>query len=164
MARDPDKPDLRIDISVEAGAWPPTAELRRIAAEASQAALAVVSRKLLPGSELSLVFTDDASMQALNRQWRGKDKPTNVLSFPACDPDGDTPAGPLLGDIVIALETTTREADLEGKPFSHHLTHLIVHGFIHLFGYDHETDSEAREMEELERRALAKLGIGDPYA
>jgi len=115
-------------------------------------------------SELSLVFSDDAAIRKLNAGWRGKDKPTNVLSFPAFSWRRGDPLPPMLGDIAIAAETVRKEADLEGKPFEHHLTHLIVHGFLHLLGYDHETNGEAEEMEGVERRILAALAIPDPYA
>jgi probable rRNA maturation factor len=110
-------------------------------------------------SELAVVLSDDSAVQALNRRWRGIDKPTNVLSFPA----GAAAAG-LLGDIVIAYETTAREATRENKPFTDHLAHLVVHGFLHLLGYDHESDTEAAAMERLERRILAQLHVPDPYA
>ena len=156
--------NCRIEISVEAGEWPPMRELRKMAEQATGAVFEILSPELPPCSELSLVFTDDRSMRELNRQWRGKDSPTNVLSFPGDDLSRVRPAGPLLGDIVVACETCAREARLEGKPFSHHLTHLIVHGLFHLFVYDHENDADANEMEDLERRALARLGVGDPYA
>ena len=114
-------------------------------------------------SELSLVFTDDKAIRALNAQWRAQDKATNVLSFPAFDMAPGYPVPPVLGDIVIAHETVEREAALEMKPFDHHLTHLVVHGFLHLLGYDHEIDEEAEEMEALETRILASLGVDDPY-
>lgn len=115
-------------------------------------------------SELSLVFTDDAQIRTLNAGYRGKDKPTNVLSFPAFPAKRGAPLPPMLGDVVLASETIRREAALEGKPLDHHIAHLIIHGFLHLIGYDHETDAEADEMESLERRALALLAIPDPYA
>jgi probable rRNA maturation factor len=111
-------------------------------------------------SELSVVLTDDAEIKSLNAQWRHKDEPTNVLSFPA------STAGPgprLLGDIVIAYETTAREAEQEAKPLADHLSHLAVHGFLHLLGYDHESDADATVMERLEREILARLGVPDPY-
>ena len=112
---------------------------------------------------VSLLFADDATIRVLNRDWRGKDKATNVLSFPP--PDTGFPEGPEpMGDIALALETVTREANDEGKPFADHLAHLLVHGFLHLAGYDHETDEEAEEMEALERSILATLAIPDPYA
>jgi probable rRNA maturation factor len=118
-------------------------------------------------AELAIMLTDDRGIRTLNRNWRGFDKATNVLSFPALQPTG--PAGPddaprMLGDIAIAFETTRKEADEERKPFDHHLSHLAVHGFLHLIGYDHENDADADAMESLERDILAQLGIPDPYA
>ena len=118
-------------------------------------------------AELAVMLTDDDGIRTLNSNWRGIDKPTNVLSFPALQPTG--PVGPddaprMLGDIAIAYETTRREADDEQKPFDHHLSHLAVHGFLHLIGYDHETDNDAEAMETLEAEILAQLGIPDPYA
>ena len=118
-------------------------------------------------TELAIMLTDDAGIRTLNSNWRGIDKPTNVLSFPALQPTGargpdDAPR--MLGDIAIAYETTRREADEEGKPFDHHLSHLAIHGFLHLIGYDHENDVDAEEMEALEQTILAQLGIPDPYA
>jgi probable rRNA maturation factor len=118
-------------------------------------------------AELAVMLTDDSGIRTLNLNWRGIDKPTNVLSFPALQPPtGREPddAPRMLGDIAIAYETTRREADQEQKPFSHHLSHLAVHGFLHLVGYDHEKDGEAEVMESLERDVLAQLGIPDPYA
>ena len=120
-----------------------------------------------PGeAELAVMLTDDAGIRTLNSNWRGIDKPTNVLSFPALQPTG--PGGPddaprMLGDIAIAYETTRKEADDEQKPFDHHLSHLAIHGFLHLIGYDHEKDDDAEAMEALEQEILAQLGIPDPY-
>jgi probable rRNA maturation factor len=119
-------------------------------------------------AELAVMLTDDAGIRTLNSNWRGVDKPTNVLSFPALRPSTgeacseDIPR--MLGDIAIAYETMRREADDEQKPFDHHLSHLTVHGFLHLVGYDHETDDQAEAMESLETEILAQLGIPDPYA
>ena len=118
-------------------------------------------------AELAVMLTDDAGIRTLNCNWRGIDKPTNVLSFPALQPTGrggpdDAPR--LLGDIAIAYETARMEADDEQKPFEHHLSHLAVHGFLHLIGYDHEKDDDAETMEILEAEVLAQLGIPDPYA
>src|ERR1700675_5113926 len=118
-------------------------------------------------AELAVMLTDDSGIRTLNLNWRGIDKPTNVLSFPALPPTGS--GGPddaprMLGDIAIAYETTRREADDEQKPFDHHLSHLAVHGFLHLIGYDHEKDADAEAMEGLETEILAQLGIPDPYA
>jgi probable rRNA maturation factor len=118
-------------------------------------------------AELAIMLTDDVGIRTLNKNWRGIDKPTNVLSFPALQPTGTPAPGDaprMLGDIAIAYETLRREADDEHKPFDHHLSHLAIHGFLHLVGYDHETDEEAEKMETLEREILAQLGIPDPYA
>jgi len=118
-------------------------------------------------AEVAVMLTDDTGIRTLNRNWRGIDEPTNVLSFPALQPVGargpDDPP-PMLGDIAIAYETLRREANQEAKPFEHHLSHLAVHGFLHLVGYDHENDDDAEAMEGLEREILAQLGIPDPYA
>jgi probable rRNA maturation factor len=121
--------------------------------------------------EISVRFTSDAEVQALNRDYRGKDKPTNVLSFPMADPDliatsadGDE-IEILLGDIVLAHDTCLREAGERGIAPQTHAAHLLVHGTLHLLGYDHETsDADAEAMEDIERRALAGLGIDDPYS
>jgi probable rRNA maturation factor len=118
-------------------------------------------------AEVAVMLTDDATIRTFNKDFRGIDKPTNVLSFPAPDldiADDDEPSPRALGDIAIAYETLRREADEESKPFLHHLSHLAVHGFLHLIGYDHESDKEAEEMEALEVEILAQLGIPDPYA
>ena len=154
--------DISIECSVEAGAWPPEETLRQTAQEAVTAAARRAGHE--GAATLSVLFTDDAEMQALNSRFRGKDKPTNVLSFPAAS--GMLPPGVPrhLGDIALGYETVAREAETEQKPFGHHLTHLVVHGFLHLLGYDHETPEEAEEMEQLEREILEGLAIGDPYA
>ncbi|AZV18057.1 rRNA maturation RNase YbeY [Mesorhizobium sp. M7A.T.Ca.TU.009.01.3.2] len=151
-----------IDISVEAGNWPDEASLTRLVDRAVKAAFAETG--VAGRSELSLVFTDDAHVRVLNAGWRGKDKPTNVLSFPAFPFVQGGPLPPMLGDIVLAAETVAREAALEDKPVENHITHLVIHGLLHLLGYDHETDTEAEAMEAVERAALARLAIPDPYA
>jgi probable rRNA maturation factor len=143
----------------EAGA---EAVIQRAVAAAAEIADAAVGE-----AELAVMLTDDAGIRTLNLNWRGIDKPTNVLSFPALPPTGtvgpdDAPR--MLGDIAIAYETTRKEADDEQKPFDHHLSHLAVHGFLHLIGYDHETDDDAEAMEGMETEILAQLGIPDPYA
>lgn len=154
---------IAIDLALEAGSWPSEAELGALARRAVDAVAAVLAEEPAPESELSLVFTDDAHIRLLNAGWRGKDRSTNVLSFPAF-PHGVRGAfPPLLGDIVLAAETVAREAQAEGKPLVDHIAHLIVHGVLHLIGYDHESDAEAEEMEGLERQILAGLGIPDPY-
>lgn len=120
--------------------------------------------------ELSIVLTDNSTVRTLNRQWRGIDAPTNVLSFPVRDPgqagraSSGRSAPALLGDIVIAYETTRREARAAKRPFGHHLAHLTVHGFLHLMGHDHEAEAQAEAMEALEVAVLARIDVPDPYA
>ncbi|WP_187969528.1 rRNA maturation RNase YbeY [Aquibium microcysteis] len=154
---------VEIALAVEAPGWPDEAELDRLVRRAVEAVVAELALQSSDPTELGVTFTDDAAIRALNAQWRGQDKPTNVLSFPAF-PEGGEAVPPMLGDIVLARETIEREAALDGKPFDHHLTHLVAHGLLHLLGYDHETDDEAEEMEGAERRVLASLAIPDPYA
>lgn len=126
------------------------------------AALDQSGARVTGAAELSILLTDDAEQRELNRQWRDKDAPTNVLSFPQIEPFG--PIAGLLGDISLARETLEREASELDKSFEDHFSHLVVHGFLHILGYDHEDDAEATRMESLETRILANLGIGDPYA
>jgi probable rRNA maturation factor len=129
------------------------------------AAAAAASGAEAGDAELAVMLTDDEGIRALNKDFRGIDQPTNVLSFPAPEIGGRADRAPRpLGDIAIAYETVRREADDERKPFADHLSHLAVHGFLHLIGYDHETDDDADEMEALETEVLAQLGIPDPYA
>lgn len=154
---------MEIDISIEAGDWAGEDVLRILVSRAADAVFAEISQKPPQDTELSLLFTDDAHIRVLNCDWRGMDKPTNVLSFPAIQIAPGDPVPPMLGDIAIAFETVKTEAGLEEKPFDHHLTHLIVHGLLHLLGHDHEDDDEAGMMEELERAILARLAIPDPY-
>lgn len=158
---------LAFDIVVEAGDWPGPRTLKGHVATA----LAAACRRIRPpqGAELAVTFTNDAHIRVLNRQFRRKDKPTNVLSFPMLEREDllDLPAeGPpeLLGDIALALETCTHEAAAKGLALEHHAAHLIVHGLLHLAGHDHEISPEdARAMEIVEIKALALLGIADPY-
>jgi probable rRNA maturation factor len=186
--RDGDRAPL-IEIAVEAGDWPAPAELRRLVESAVTAAVAALSEQSarrdpssappertaaltaserrgasrssgvesLRDREVSILFSDDAHVRTLNAAWRGMDRATNVLSFPQG-------SGPLLGDVILAFETVTHEAALAGKPLMEHMGHLIVHGFLHLLGYDHEQEAEAEEMEALERAALERMGFPDPYA
>jgi probable rRNA maturation factor len=155
---------LHIDIAINADGWPDEDALEQLARKAVGAAASVAPLRMPQEAELSLVFTGDEEMRAINSQWRGVDKPTNVLSFPASEVAPGGMAEQMLGDIVFARETVEREAALEGKRFEDHLTHLMVHGFLHLFGYDHMNEDDAKVMEGLESRALAQLGIADPYA
>ena len=158
------KARIDIDITVEAGAWPQKRALRSLVEKAVSAALREAGSEPEVVSELSVVFSDDAHIRQLNAGWRGKDKPTNVLSFPAFPVKPGEKLPPMLGDIVLAAETVAREAALEGKPLDHHISHLVIHGVLHLLGHDHEDEAEAERMEALERAALARLAIPDPYA
>jgi probable rRNA maturation factor len=166
-----------IDILVRSSLWLQERGIRRVLRDAiAQAASATGS-----GGELAIVLSDDEAVRALNRDWRRKDQPTNVLSFPAVSaserrtpkarqasqerkrpgPASDAPR--CLGDIVIAYETAEREAKAERKPLRDHVAHLAVHGFLHLVGYDHEGDTEAAAMEALEIAALGRIGVPNPY-
>ena len=154
--KDAPAPDAPIiDVAIPCRAWrrslPGAARLARATVRAVLADAAIRS------AEVSLRFSDDEEMRGLNRRWRGKDSPTNVLSFPTGDSHH-------LGDVVLALETVSREASAQGKPLAHHVRHLIVHGVLHLLGHDHQRGRDAARMEDRERRILAGFGVGDPYA
>ncbi len=156
-------PPIAIDILVEAGDWPPESTLSSVASRVLGATIETIRPALAKDAELSLVFTDDAHIRALNRQFRDTDRATNVLSFPSA-PAATARFGVLLGDVVLASETILREAKIEGLAFEAHLAHLIVHGFLHTLGYDHAEEAEAVAMEGLETTILGNLGIADPYA
>ena len=160
MSRSPlRRPALAVDIVVESPLW----KAQRGADAMLRRALAAAAALAPSEGELAVVLTDDSAIRALNRDWRGKDAATNVLSFPAKEARPDRRAPRLLGDIVIAYETVAREAAAEGKPFIHHLAHLAVHGFLHLVGYDHEANEDADAMEGLEIAILARLDVPNPY-
>lgn len=152
---------IAVDVSVEAGDWPDAGGLEGLARAAVDALAAELAMR--GDSEVSLLFTDDDHIRVLNREWRGKDKATNVLSFPAFDLGPGDALPPMLGDVVLAFGTISAEARAEQKQFDHHLSHLIVHGMLHLIGHDHDEPAEAEAMEALERRVLARLAISDPY-
>jgi probable rRNA maturation factor len=155
-----------LEILVVADCWRAEPDAESVIDRAITAAAEFVTADV-GESELAVMLTDDAGIRTLNRNWRGIDKPTNVLSFPALQPRGPRrpdEAPRMLGDIAISYETARNEADEEQKPFDHHLSHLAVHGFLHLIGHDHEKDQEAETMESLEREILSHLGIPDPYA
>jgi len=162
-------PSLALPISevlVVADCWQAAPEAEAAIHRAVATAAGMVDADV-GNAELAVMLTDDAGIRTLNSNWRGIDKPTNVLSFPALQPTGPTGADDvprMLGDIAIAYETSRREADDEQKPFDHHLSHLAVHGFLHLIGYDHGNDDDAETMETLETEILAQLGIPDPHA
>jgi probable rRNA maturation factor len=166
---------VKLEIAVRSKLWQ---KQRTAQSVVRKAVLAAAKAASTAPAELAIVLSHDSAIKTLNRDWRGKNTATNVLSFPAA-PTGPSPkAGkssqksnrkfprptPYIGDIVIAYQTTAREAAAEGKPFRHHLAHLAVHGFLHLLGYDHENDRDAEKMESLERRILERLAVPDPYA
>jgi probable rRNA maturation factor len=151
---------LHIEISRNAESWPEHLDAR--AEQAVREALTQSKARITGASELSIVLTDDAEQRILNRDWRGIDKTTNVLSFPQIEPFG--PVSGLLGDIILAHETLVKEADEQGVSLDDHFTHLVVHGFLHLLGYDHIEDADALVMEGLETQILASLGVANPYA
>jgi len=135
-------------------------KVRGLSARLETAALRALRRgNAPPKAALTVLLSDDAQLQSLNRDFRGKDKPTNVLSFPAAANDDN-----YLGDVALAYEVTREEARAAGKRLADHATHLVVHGVLHLLGFDHVTERQARDMEPLETRILAELGIADPYA
>lgn len=150
------------DILLDDSRWTERLDVDATVNVAVAKALTVTKPKLHPEAEVSFTFSDDARIRALNAQWRGKDSPTNVLSFPATVGEELT-STPLLGDVLLAFETVEREAAEERKLFAHHTTHLIVHGFLHLLGFDHETDDDADVMENYESRILTELGLPDPW-
>ena len=145
--------------AVNSEGWPHG--LDALADRAVFEALAQSKARVTGLAELSIVLTDDAEQQELNRDWRGIDKPTNVLSFPQIEPFGAVTG--IIGDIVLARETLEREAADLDKPFAHHFTHLVVHGFLHILGYDHIDEADALQMEGLEIQILGTLGVPDPY-
>jgi len=153
-------PDL--DVQVTFAAWQDDSEDPQSMTRRVAGALEKHLGQSLKTRELTVRFSSDEEVRALNAQFRGKDAPTNVLSFPA----GDVPEGEPqpLGDIILARETVVREAAEQGKTVADHTCHLILHGMLHLLGYDHGTDAEAEEMEAIERDVLAALDVTDPYA
>jgi probable rRNA maturation factor len=154
---------LAVDVEAASPLWRMIGDAEKIVRDAIEASLELAGARVIGGAEIGVRLTDDSEIRTLNRQWRGVDAPTNVLSFPAVAPD-QVASAPLLGDIVVAYETTQRESNDEDKAFADHFAHLVVHGFLHLLGYDHLEAGEAERMEALERRILARLSIDDPYA
>jgi probable rRNA maturation factor len=143
--------------------WPNEIQLSELSNKCVKSTIKTAGLRLPSEAELSLLFCDDEAIKELNSRFRGIDKATNVLSFPGSDLMPGDVAASALGDIAFALQTVKKEADLEGKQFDHHLSHLMIHGFLHLFGYDHLEDDEAKQMERLEIIALTNLGIENPY-
>ncbi|QCI66187.1 rRNA maturation RNase YbeY [Phreatobacter stygius] len=158
MSYDPlQEAPVQTDIALLSDLWKGLADAEETVHRAVAAAVAHPEVKPPPDAELSVALADDAEVKRLNRDYRAKDKPTNVLSFPATH-------GPMLGDVIIAYETLVKEAADEDIAVSDHLTHLTIHGLLHLLGYDHETEAEAVTMERIETEVLASLGIKDPHA
>jgi probable rRNA maturation factor len=155
--------DLSIEMNINYEGWPDEQNLRDIVTIAVNSVSAAADLAYPDGARLSLLFTDNEHVQRLNSQFRDKDTPTNVLSFPYADIDPGQSANEMLGDIAFAFETISEEAALENKAFDNHLSHLVIHGFLHLFGYDHINNGEANIMEAHEISALATLGIENPY-
>ena len=161
---DPEPPE-RLDVTIveEGGDWSPfpARDETIITAAAALARHPRCSRAR--GAEASIVLGDDALLRSLNHTYRGKDRPTNVLSFPFQPPPG-AEQGRYIGDVVLAATTVAREAGEQGTAPAHHLQHLVIHGLLHLLGFEHETDAQAEVMERLEVQILSALGIDDPYA
>jgi probable rRNA maturation factor len=175
---DPEPPRLALTVLTKAGDWSAFTNGEAAIRAAAEALAAHPRCERAHGAEVCVVLADDAVVRSLNRSYRGKDAPTNVLSFPFQEPPGGSPPDEdgddggattepeprELGDVVLALETVAREAGEEGIAPVHHLQHLVVHGLLHLMGFDHETEAQAEVMEGLEVEILASLGVADPYA
>ena len=160
-------PTLELDVDPS---WGEDVDWERLAASAAAAAASAAPELAQANLLVSLVFGDDAEVQALNKQWRAKDAPTNVLSFPMMSREdvlraaADDANEGMLGDMILAHGVCAREAAEKGVSIEHHAAHLIVHGLLHLAGYEHEAgEAQAQAMEALERKALASMGIADPY-
>jgi probable rRNA maturation factor len=155
-------PAVRIDVQRHAPQWRQVVGAASISRRAAVAAVRLGDVRTCPRAEIAVALADDAMIREANRGWRKKDKVTNVLSFPAVAP-GQIPSALFLGDVIVAYETAAAEAEAEGKPFADHLSHLVVHGVLHLLGYDHMTAAQAELMEARESMILATLGVPDPY-
>jgi probable rRNA maturation factor len=150
---------LSLDLRVADDRWQKLEDVERFATHV----LAAAAARMAQGGEVAVLLTDDAEMHALNKQWRGIDKPTDVLSFPGDGPE--IPGQPqYLGDIAIGYDTALRDAETMGRAFEAHMAHLLIHGFLHLLGYDHIEPEDAKVMEPLEVEMLASLGWDNPYA
>jgi probable rRNA maturation factor len=148
-----------IDIQIQSPLW----DAQPLAAQTVRDAIAAAAATLSTAdNEVSILLTDDKAIRLLNREWRGIDKPTNVLSFPAATTKASVRM-PLFGDIVMAYETLKRECDDEDRIFLHHLAHLTVHGFLHLIGYDHQVEAQAEEMEGFESKIMTRMQMPDPH-
>jgi len=150
-----------VDVVIDAPQWADAFDAEQLALACVNAVMTRGRQLSLPTSEVCLVFTSDSRMRELNLRWRMIDKPTNVLSFPAPANPGSPIAA--LGDVFLGFETIAREAKTQGKTIRDHAAHMIVHGFLHLIGYDHQTDGQADEMESEEIAILAMIGMNNPY-
>jgi probable rRNA maturation factor len=154
VAKQTTKPQVEITILTHDARW------KGLAPTVKRAAEAALAQQKVNKSAVTIVLAEDAEVQALNRDYRGKNKPTNVLSFP----NGEVEEGVRqLGDIILSYDTLAAEAAAQGKPLKHHLTHLTIHGVLHLLGHDHEADAAANRMEAIEITLLARMGIANPY-
>jgi probable rRNA maturation factor len=154
---------LSCDVLIENALWLERLDPEAVVLATVEKTIEIVQPKLHPAAEISVTFSNDERVRQLNAEWRGKDAPTNVLSFPGMSGTKfDT--SPLLGDIVLAYETIEREARVEGKPFKDHTAHLVIHGLLHLVGYDHESETDAVKMESTESMIMIGLGYLDPWA
>ena len=151
---------VETDIVMMSSAWESVANLDKLTLRVIEQAAQTSGAKLGANCELCIAYSDDEAVRVLNAQWRGLDKPTNVLSFPT---PGALATKPMLGDVIIAYETVVREAREQDKNVNEYIAYMIVHGFLHLIGYDHETSADAEVMEEVERRIARALGLSDPY-
>lgn len=151
------RPQLDVEIVRQSDGWDGAKISDDLLSQAATAAFVGAKPRIENDREVAILLTGDAEMQALNRQWRGKDTPTNVLSFPSGGEQGH------LGDVVLAYETVEGEAKQQNIAIADHAAHLVVHGMLHLLGYDHEQEDESVKMERLETEILATLGIADPY-
>ncbi|MDJ0946230.1 MAG: rRNA maturation RNase YbeY [Kiloniellales bacterium] len=168
MSDEPGSRRYLVPVSREGGDWAlglPEAEALAERAVAAALTAAAEDPAALAGAEVSILLADDATLRRLNRDYRGQDRPTNVLAFPNMAPNSAPPPGMALalGDLALAWETLRREAAAQNKPLADHFSHLVVHGTLHLLGHDHEAEAEARVMEDLERGILGSLGLPDPY-
>lgn len=153
---------LEPDILVEDSRWHEALDVERLVVRAIDAVIEATKEPLSPETEISFLFADDARLRELNGEWRHKDAPTNVLSFPASAEARRF--APVLGDVALSFETIEREAQRDGTSFENHTLHMIVHGLLHLLRYDHEDEASAGKMEALESRVLVSLGAPDPWS
>jgi probable rRNA maturation factor len=155
--------DITVDVQKAAAGWASVKGAAALVRKAARRTIGMAGVPVLQGATIAVLLADDARVRSVNLQWRAMDKPTNVLSFPGAAPERIS-RSPYLGDIILAYETVASEAIAEGKPLSHHVAHLVVHGVLHLLGYDHMTKADAERMEACESAILTSLDIPDPYA